>query len=200
MGSVASAAAALADATLTRAVDVVLDGSRVALALVVDGAEHDRRRSIGAGAVTSTGMLHGLWLLPSGVPVPRFEIPEPKRSRLLSDPAMVSTGPEGMLRLYNPPGVVTAIAVERARSQDALRCARRFPPILDRYITTGAWTEQLLMQAKCFGIGVIQHDHSHPSVVLRPSPREHGVPAVYRWWLAEVAYERWRQLNAQPVS
>ena len=41
---------------------------------------------------------------------------------------------------------------------------------------------------------------SDPEVVVKPDASVTGRPAVYRWWIAELAYARWIQLNAQPVS
>lgn len=195
-----SAALGLSLAVHADSVDVELEGRQVALALSTDSAEHDRRRSAGVGAVTSTGMLHGLWLLPSGGTVPASEIPASKRARFRSEPGWVHEGPAGFKRLYHPAGVVTAAAVARARSADALRIAASLPPIFDRYVVANNPSRALMADAADLGLGVIAVPNRDSEIMLFPRRCVTGRPAVYRWWLAEIAYERWLQMNAHPVS
>lgn len=67
---------ALRAAVDTDVVVVTIDGVRVAAAFDIDSIEHARRHATGVGAVTATSLLHGLWLLPSGVPVPAEALPD----------------------------------------------------------------------------------------------------------------------------
>lgn len=192
-------AAALAQVLGTPVVDVEIDGKGLSLAISVDLAEHERRQTAGAGAVTSTGMLHGLWLLPSGGTVPAVEVPPRKRGRFRSEPGWVSEGPSGFQRLYSPAGVVTAAAVTRARSVNALRIASALPPIFERYVVLNAPSQEVTADARDAGVGVIATGDG-PRIVAEPKTCVTGRPAVYRWWIAEIAYDRWLQMNDQPVS
>ena len=55
--------------------------------------------------------------------------------------------------------------------------------------------------AREWGVGIISvRSDSHPEVLVPASPAEVGVPSVYRWWVAELAYERYRYESTQPVS
>lgn len=182
-------------------VDVEIEGRQVALAVAIDPAEHDRRRSAGLGAVTSTGMLHGLWLLPSGGAVPASEVPVIKRDRFRSERGWVDEGSTGFQRLYNPAGVVTAAAVARAKNADALRVAASLPTIFDRYVVAAnSPSRALIADAAAAGLGVIATGAREAEITVLPRQYVTGRPAVYRWWLAEIAYERWLQMNAHPVS
>lgn len=194
------AANGLRRAVCADSVDVELEGRQVALAVAVDWAEHDRRRSAGLGAVTSTGMLHGLWLLPSGGAVPASQVPVSKRVRFRSESGWVHEGSTGFHRLYNPAGVVTAAAVARAKNADALRAAAALPPIFDRYVVARSPSRALIADATALGLGIIATAGQEAEVIVSPGRSVTGRPAVYRWWLAEIAYERWRQMNAHPVN
>ena len=39
-----------------------------------------------------------------------------------------------------------------------------------------------------------------PEILVPAIPAETGVPSVYRWWMAELAYERYLYENTQLVS
>ena len=194
-----ASATALAQILGTSAVDVEIDGKRLSLAISVDGAELERRQAASMGAVTSTGTLHGLWLLPYGGTVPELDVPPHKRDRFRSEPGWVRKGPGGLQRLYSPAGVVTAAAVTRARSVEALRIASALPPIMERYVVLNEPSKELTADARKAGVGVIANG-AEPRIVAEPQECVTGRPAVYRWWIAEIAYEQWLQLNAQPVS
>lgn len=198
-GVASPVARALECAVSADAVDVDVDGRHVSVAILVDPVEHRRRQLAGIGAVTSTGMLHGLWLLPTGGTVPADEIPPLKRARFRSEPGWVSESPRGFERLYNPAGAVIAAAVARRRPRDALLLADALPPILARYVVVRAPSPTLIQDATDSGIGVITVEQD-ARVLIEPRLCETGRPAVYRWWLGEIAYEQWLQMKAQPVS
>ena len=56
---------------LATPVPLCVDGQYYVAGLQVDRYEHLRRRAVGVGAVTSTGVLHALWQLPYAVPTPK---------------------------------------------------------------------------------------------------------------------------------
>lgn len=184
-------------------VDLTLDGPTMLAAFEPDASEHARRSDRGASAVTSTALLHGIWLLPSGVPVPIEEIPEHKRSRLANATSFVEVAGECFTRLYSPPGVVRAVAFSGRALSRSLQRAARFTPIVQRFVVSEGpmrLSADAVETARRCGVGLIEHASDSARVLLPPGPAELGVPAVYRWWIAELAYESWLYESAQPVS
>ncbi len=53
--------------------------------------------------------------------------------------------------------------------------------------------------AREWGVGIMSlRCGACPEVLVPASPAETGVPSVYRWWVAELAYERYLYESAQP--
>ena len=98
-----------------------------------DDHEHRRRTALDVGAVTSTGLLHGLWLLPSGLPVPFAAVPDHKRRHFEAAPNLVAVTDVGYQRSYSPPGVVRAVAFGGSKMSSTLQRAARFSPIVQRF-------------------------------------------------------------------
>jgi hypothetical protein len=184
-------------------VNLTIDGVQMLAALERDDVEHARRATLHVGAVTSTALLHGLWLLPSGVPVPLQDVPDQKRRRLQEARHFVDVTEAGFERLYSPPGVVRAVAFTGANARRSLERATRFTPIVQRFVVghrpVGLAAEALRV-AEEWGVGVLELDAGTPRALVLPRPAELGVPAVYRWWIAELAYSSWLYESAQPVS
>jgi len=184
---------ALASVTSLDVVSVALEGATVLAAFEVDEVEDQRRRALGAGAVTSTGLLHALWLLPSAIPVPIAAVPTVKRHRLSNAPSFVAVRDTEFERLYAPPGVVRAVGFAKGSAAQRLDRATRFTPIVQRFIVLpppARPSRASVMRAEIDGIGVLVEE-SPVRIVVPAAQAEYGVPAVYRWWLAELAYERW---------
>jgi hypothetical protein len=202
---VAGRPAADAVRTLTSlpVVDLTVDGVSMLAAFEPDSCEHRRRTDLDIGAVTSTGLLHGLWLLPAGLPVPVTEVPDHKRRHLDAAPRLVDVTEAGYQRCYSPPGVVRAVAFGGSRMDRALQRAARFTPIVQRFVYSDGpmrFSPAHLNRAKEAGVGMFDCSGRTTRVLLDPSPAEVGVPAVYRWWIAELAYASWLYESAQPVS
>jgi len=184
-------------------VNLTIDGVSMLAAFEPDDDEHNRRLDLKIGAFTSTGLLHGLWLLPSGVPVPIAEVPDHKRRRLAGAKHLVDVTNGGFERLYSPPGAVRAVAFGGTRFGRALQRAARFTPIVQRLVySEGPMrpSPARLQAARSAGIGLLESAGSTPRLLLSPSVAEVGVPAVYRWWIAELAYASWIYESAHPVS
>lgn len=194
---------AIEQLTALPAVVIRLEGREVVAAFDPDLHEHERRASAGAGAVTSRALLHGLWLLPAGVPVPTEAIPDVKRQHLRAAGHFAQEQGTSFERLYSPAGVVRVIAITGASSKRSVEHAIRFTPIVHRVVVADSSSQPssaTLDLADRWGVGVVTTREDDLEVVLRPAPAVVGVPAVYRWWLAELAYEGWLQQSAQPVS
>lgn len=194
---------ALEDLTGLPAVAIRLEGKELAAAFDPDVGEHVRRSRVGAGAVTSRALLHGLWLLPAGVPVPTAAIPERKRQHLRDAGHFAQEDGGCLERLYSPAGAVRAIAIAGADIERSIEHAIRFTPIVQRVVVVDVATRPssgTFALAEDWGVGVVRARADGCDVLLHPAPAVVGVPAVYRWWLAELAYERWLQQSAQPVS
>lgn len=184
-------------------VPIALDGQCVLAALDVDPGEHERRAAARLGAVTSTGLLHALWLLPSGVPVATENVPPLKRQRLRAAQGFVNEHRNRFERRYSPPGVVRSVGFTAASWNRAIDRAAAFTPIFERLAITPCQptpSRAALTIARTNGIGVLQLGPHGDTLVVPPRAAVRGVPAVYRWWIAELAYARWRQDSAQPVS
>lgn len=180
-----------------------LEGKEVVAAFDPDVSEHERRSAAGAGAVTSRALLHGLWLLPAGIPVPTAAIPERKRQHLRAAGHFAQEDGECLERLYSPAGAVRAIAIAGADIERSVGQAIRFTPIVQRVVVadvTSQPSSAMLDLADRWGVGVVTAREDVCDVLRHPAPAVVGVPAVYRWWLAELAYEGWLQQSAQPVS
>jgi hypothetical protein len=195
--------AAMRELTSLPIVTICLEGWGLVAAFDPDSHEHDRRSAVGVGAVTSRPVLHGLWLLPAGIPVPVDAVPSVKRRRLRDAHHFAIEGESGFERLYSPPGAVRAVCFTGAEPTRSIDRAVRFTPIVERVVVThpGVQTSHdARTLADEFGIGLIEASESEINVVVPPRPAVIGVPAVYRWWIAELAYESWLQQSAQPVS
>lgn len=175
-------------------VAVTIDGRQFSVLLALDGQEHQRRIELGVGAVTSTGLLYGLWLLPSGVPVSSGELPEVKRKRLQDAPAFAQYSDAGFERLYSPIGKVTAIGRRTARSTVCIEEVAAQPPLFRRVAFVAgepAERETLIARATSAGVGLALSRREDLEVLVSPPPAVRGRPGAYRWWIAEVAYRAW---------
>ena len=88
------------------AVRFSIDGAEMFGTLEICSSEHERRRQAGVGAVTSTALLHGLWLLSPHGPTPSEMLPEIKVQRLRAAPHVAVETDEGFELAYSPPGAV----------------------------------------------------------------------------------------------
>lgn len=184
-------------------VDLTVDGASMLAAFQPDDEEHRRRAALNIGAVTSTALLHGLWLLPWGVPVPVTEVPDHKRRHLDVASNLVDVTDAGYQRRYSPPGVVRSVAFGGSKIGRALHRAIRFTPIVQRLVYSEGPVRPSsanVRKAEEAGVGLLECSHGTARLLVEPSPAEIGVPAVYRWWIAELAYASWIYESAQPVS
>jgi hypothetical protein len=76
--------------------------------------------------------------------------------------------------------------------------------IFERYVLLHHGTSAPTVAATCaareWGIGIARVDEHGVEVLVPAEPGVVGVPAVYRWWVAELAYRQWLQLSAQAES
>jgi hypothetical protein len=173
------------------------------VALQLDLAEHDRRRSEGIGAVTSVGLLHGLWLLPAGFAVQQRSLPDHKLDLLRSADHLVRDDGGQLERLYAPAGKVRAVAFSGASLTSAVRRAVRYTPIFERHVLVpplGVRGADDLAVALEWGVGVVAVDGSDLRLVVPAAEPVLGVPSVYRWWIAELAYQAFLYESAQLES
>ncbi len=175
-----------------------IDGLRMIGAFALCPQEHERRQRVGIGAVTSTAMLHGLWLLPRGGSTPPDLLPDIKVRRLRAAPQVAIETDAGFIRAYEPPGVLRAVVFCSSSVQRSVDRAARFTPIMQRFALIDeehqAVPTSVEWVAREWGVGIIGlRQESSPRVLVPASPAEIGVPGVYRWWVAELAYERYLQ-------
>lgn len=184
-------------------VPISIDGTELLATIQIDQAEHARRKRAGVGAVTSTGVLHGLWMLPDAVPIPVSLLPSRKVERLRRVPAHVAESEDTFTRSFSPAGVVSDLVFTGSEVARLVRRACRWTPIVRRHVISpapGPMHPRTEAEAREWGIGVHRLGGNGLTTELAASDALLGRPAVYRWWLAEIAYESWLQENAQATS
>jgi hypothetical protein len=178
---------------------VSVEGRSVLVAFEPDPHEHRRRDDQEVGAISSRRLLHALWSLPDQLRWPASGLDPYDTETLLSQGAgFVQTDGGNFVRLYQPPGQVRAVGLRSRRLDDAVQRVGLFPPIFFRYAIAARRCrsdDEAVITASAKGIGTAIAGSSGLTVLSEPDPPRTGVPGVYRWWLAEVAYEAWRQVN-----
>jgi hypothetical protein len=176
-------------------VAITLEGRSILVALDVDQAEHSRRARFDVRAVRCRRLLHALWELPANVTWPRSGL-DPSDLAAFSDaePGLVASDGEGLRRLYQPAGMVRAVAVRNANLIDAVNQVASFPGIFGRYAFASRRSpadEQAAAVASTLGVGAAVTGSSGLVVLSEALTPGIGVPGIYRWWLAETAYDAW---------
>ncbi len=182
-----------------------LDGRSVVAVIEIDPAEHLRRLELGVGAVTSTGLLHALWLLPSMIPVQPTALPEIKVARLRQADGVCAETGAGLERTYSPIGRVLALGASGANAQRVLDHVAMLPPIFRRAALVRPLPPtargRLAQRALSARVGLAIYEEGIVDEVVVPAPEPiRGIPGVYRWWIAELVYGAWLQERIQPVS
>ena len=196
---------AIEQVTRTPVVSISIEGSRMLGAFELHPDEHERRYREGVGAITSKALLHGLWLLPFGGFVASEALPDVKVQRLRMAPHAVIENQRGFSRTYAPPGVLRSVAFVSNSVARSVHRAVRFTPIFQRFVLTHESSGPVPWPVECvareWGVGIIAlSEKAGPRVVVPACPAKIGVPSVYRWWVAELAYERYLYKKAQLVS
>lgn len=182
--------------------DAELDGVRYLLRLRIDPVEADRRRSYRLGGVVDTGVLHALWSLHRS-PMDREHL-DPRDIATLGncDPGLVAHSRKQVGSLYSPIGAVDLIAARRSGPSLAVQRALALPPIFRR---VAIWQRdnalsirkpELQDRARRDGVGLVESDEESASLLSYPRPAIKGVPGVYRWLVAELAYKSWLQAQS----
>ena len=170
-------------------------GRSVIAAMEVDRNEAKRRENLGIGAITSTPLLHGLWLLPHGMVFSLSRAHQRKAELLRDAPYAANAIGDQFQRTYQPPGTVKAIAVADRRIPSGVRrVAPWVPKIFERWVVLPEAPKRMsALSARLtsmHGIGVIAPDeHGEPQTILSAASATLGIPHVYRWWIAEVVWE-----------
>ena len=186
-------------------VSLSLDGARMLVALELDVDEHARRVDTGVGAITSTALLHGIWLLPAGGAVRAAGLPDNKVQSLRAAPYVAQQRGSSLVRTYSPPGVVRAVAFSGRCVERAVLRAARFTPIFQRFVLLGADYPEVPLrvewEAREWGVGIVAPGRCNRTAQVVPAAEAVvGVPSVYRWWVAELAYRRFLHDSTHPVS
>lgn len=165
-----------------------------------------RRASLGLGAITSTGVLHALWSTPIQ-PISRGAFDDINLHTLDSlSEALVSHDENGTTsRIYHPIGEIVALYTLDKSIRQGVKRAIRIPPIFKRLCI---WVnhescknvdKQTLLYAQRARTGVISLCNTHVEELIRPHNRIPGIPAVFRWWVAELAYETVMSRTTSPM-
>jgi len=181
---------------------VSIEGSNVLLTFEADPTENMRRQAAAVRAVRSRRLLHALWQLPTGLEWPSSRLdPVDIATFDREGVGFVVTTQGGIRRTYEPPGRVAAIAVRRQALSNAVSAVAQLPAVYYRYAfgsTVTRHDDSAIAAAQGLGIGagvevcdqLIVHCLAGTPIV--------GIPGIYRWWLAEIAYEAW--LRRRPIE
>lgn len=183
-------------------VDVRIEGIPAAAVFEVDPVEDERRRALGAGAVTSRALLYGLWMLPAGGWVDLAGLPDHKAEQLVAATHVVERLGARLRRTYVPAGQIRAVAFEGASLRRTVHRALKYPPLVRRYavVDASAIRSAALAEAREWHVGVIAVGRGGAEMVVPAGDPETGLPSVYRWWLAECAFESLLYARAQADS
>lgn len=190
---------------LETVVSLCLDGARMLVAMELDAGEHQRRVAARVGAITSTELLHGIWLLPAGGAVRAAALPGNKVQNLRAEPYVARRYGSSLVRTYSPPGVVRAVGFGGRCVERAVLRAARFTPIFQRFVLLDDDEPKVPLrvewEAREWGVGIVVLRRGHCTEQIVPAAEAVvGVPSVYRWWVAELAYRRFLQDSTHPVS
>jgi hypothetical protein len=176
-----------------------VDGNNFLAGFRITNSEHNRRRKLGVGAATSTGLLHTLWTLPLGVPVLRSSLPQRDQNTLNHEGfGWIDDDGCTVQRTYEPPGTVGTVIVVDTSLPRAVRRVASHPPTTRRIAVWRRNSDRpprpqrdQVERARSFGIGIYIVEHGRCCEVLAFGPALPGLPAVFRWWQAELAYRNW---------
>jgi hypothetical protein len=184
-------------------VPLKVDGSSYVVGFRLTENEHARRLGLDLGAATSTGLLHALWGLPHGIPVLRTAVAVRDIATLDEEGVgwMRCLG-RTIIRTYQPPGVVGTIVVSDSSLSRAMSRAASHPSTVRRIAiwrrrsnTTPRLRQAQLDYAAEFGLGIYATVGDETTQLLAADPGLTGLPAVFRWWQAELAYRNWLMHN-----
>jgi hypothetical protein len=193
-------AAHVRNATNSDVLTAALDGQEVLIAFDLNAEEHQRRKCSEAGPIHSRGLLHALWSLPEELPTPVLGLDDRDRETLTDEgQGFVRFVGDAVYRDYRPPGVVLAVALVRSRLAEGVTAIGAFPPLFRRYAV--ATNDELpdprgIALGEELGIGMAAFTRQGFVVLSKAAAPWLGVPAVYRWWLAEISYSAWVYANA----
>jgi len=177
-------------------VELHIDGSRFAVEFDLDRGEHRRRQALGIGPATNTGLLHALWELPAGISVPAGCLSELDLATLGELGEGYVEGTDDVSRTFSPAGTVRAVVVVADEMDEAMTRVSRLPPIFRRLAVAFRHpSRHASAKANTSGIGSAVFGPAGIKALVAPGPAIRGVPAVYRWWLGEIAYRNWGQAN-----
>ena len=179
-------------------IPMLVDGRAFFAQLRIDDHEHERRVAHELGAVTSTGALHALWSLPASLSI----VVDDLAARDVATLRHTASGHidfDGcyLRRLYQPAGEIVAIVTADGSLSRAVRQAAAQPAVYRRVAvgSTGDLDARARAAIERFGVGAVSVEDGAATVLHQPRAAALGRPAVFRWWLVELAYRNW--LHAQ---
>ncbi len=173
--------------------EISMDGDRFFAAFELNAREVARRVTAGVLSEPDLSVLYALKSVPESQPVATSSLgPEDLATLRDAPPGFAKVNARTVTRLYRPAGTVRAVAVLRQTATDALRQIAQMPPIFQRLAVgaTGEPSADVICRAQALGVGVVTLQPS-PAVRVPASQAQAGVPAVYRWWIAEIAVRNW---------
>jgi hypothetical protein len=167
---------------------VNLLGVQVRARAPLNRAEHERRSSLGLGAVTDPA---GSWACRIGDPC---RDPALWAETSAAAPGIVDHGADGctVTRLLEPPPVLDDVIVPAPRGRElaAVQDASLFASFTHRWAQaqTAAIPDIAVLEAKLCGVGLLT---SHGRLILPAEPPMSATADGWTWLLAEKAYRRW---------
>lgn len=184
-------------------VAIAAHNSVVIVVIEVDQGEHERRRELGIGALTDRRSLHVLWAMPQEERVHVDTVPPEDLCTLERlRPSFVDQIGKCYVRSFQPAARVLGCIGNGKTAESAVKRLSQVPPIFTRVAVSGRLTEGAAASALRRRVGLAKPASGGWVVQAEAPPPVLGVPSVYRWWIAEQAYDAWIKPTApiEPIE
>jgi hypothetical protein len=176
---------------------VVLLGVKVTARLIINAAEHLRRKAMKVTAITDPALLDRLLNLPIGVPLTDPVIWTELTGRA---PGIIVRHDDGatVTRQLRSPLTIEDVVVHRPSGREvaAVQDASLFAGYTRRWVMTSHQSvpESVELEAKLCGVGVVDPNHQ----VLLPAEHPAALTVdAWSWLLQEKVYRRWLNQRVQ---
>jgi hypothetical protein len=170
-------------------------GRNVGAVVTSFGDEQQRRANCGLGALNNSALLRVLFQLPHGISVPSRHLSNWERGVLARSPHGVAERRRGTVtRLACPPVKVELVVVNSRNWRCGIHSASQYSPFCRRVLVLPSMPserselENLELEARIYGIGVIATRHVADGWLLPPAPFKPRRFTSGLWLFHERAY------------
>ena len=170
-------------------------GRNVGAVVTSFGDEQQRRADCGLGALDNSTLLRVLFQLPDCVPMPSSHLGNWERGVLARGPKGIVEQRQGVItRLACPPVKVELVVVTSRKWQYGIHLTSQYGPFCRRVLALPSMPserrelENLKLEARMYGIGVISTQHVADGWLVPPAPFKPRRFSSGQWLFHERAY------------